>query len=104
MTVRDPERMKKFCIYGHEKKYKRPNSKYLECGTCASLRSVECKKKLQKNNHDEYLRRKRAENKKYYDPIKNRDKKQMRYYLFVMEKQAIDFVIEPMVEEVYGVA
>jgi len=27
----------------------------------------------------------------------------MEYYLFVMEKQAIDFVIEPLVEEVYHV-
>jgi hypothetical protein len=94
----------KYCKYGHIKKYRRKGSKYLECGKCASLSSIECKKKLRETNYEEYRRRKKAEHKKYYDTEKNRERKQMQYYLFVMEKQAIDFVIEPLVEEVYNVA
>lgn len=91
----------KYCNKGHIRNRKRRNSKYLECRICSAERSRKSRRKLQKNNHQEYLRRKKIGNKKYYNPQKNHDNKQLKYYLFNMQKQAIEFVIEPiLIEEI----
>lgn len=93
----------KYCKYGHVKDYQRPNYKYLECRICSRIRSIKSKNKYGGRNLGSrtlYLINKREENKKYYNPEKNRERKQFSYYLFLMEKQAIEIVIEPILNEI----
>lgn len=98
--------MEKYCKYGHLKDYQRPNSKYQECRVCSRDRSRKSKKNYGgrfMGSRTLYLVTKKWENKKYYNPEKNRERKQFTYYLFMMQKQAIDFVIEPILIDELGI-
>ena len=92
----------KYCKYGHAKDYQRPNYKYPECRICSRNRTMKFKRNYGGRNLGSrtlYLINKKEENKKYYNPEKNRERKQFSYYLFLMEKQAIEIIIEPILNE-----